>query len=98
MGGCERCFTQKSSSIKQLHCAHNQPRGRLSTRWHEDNAAGCCPGCHRYIDNNHDEKREFFIKLLGEETYEIIRIQSQTPQKVDRELIKLYLEQKILGL
>ena len=94
VGGCERCLTAKIN-YKALHCAHNQPRGRLSTRWHEDNAAGLCPGCHRYIDNNHDEKREFFVKLLGEDRYEYVRIQSLTPQKVDRELWKLYLDLKV---
>ena len=94
VGGCERCLTRKKS-ISELDWAHCQPRNRLSTRWDIDNAAGFCGGCHIYLDNNHDEKREFFIKLLGEERYELIRMQSLISQKVDYDLIKLYLEQKI---
>jgi len=94
VGGCERCLTKKRD-ISQLHWAHNQPRRRLTTRFDERNAAGLCPGCHFCIDNNHDEKVEFFTKLLGEEVYELVRMQSLQTYMVDLELTRLYLEQKI---
>ena len=93
VGGCERCLARKDS-ISELDWAHNQPRQRLSTRWDIRNAAGLCSGCHRYLDNNHDEKREFFEKRLGKGVYELVRILSQTTQKVDYDLVYLDLKQK----
>ena len=67
----------------------------MSTRWHEDNAAGLCPGCHRYIDDEAYDKVEFFRQLLGENKFQMINVAAMKPQKVDKELVRLYLEQQI---
>lgn len=78
---CQRCGKKfrpyeengDNSHLKGLHCAHCFGRGSHATRWEEDNACALCYGCHSYIDANPDEKREFFIERLGEETYEATR-------------------------
>ena len=105
VGGCERCLTKKYDTTRedgstkpaylQLQCAHCFTRNRFSTRWLETNLAGICPGCHMFLDENHDEKMEWFKERLGPETYELLRIQSESHYSTDKELIRLYLENKI---
>lgn len=95
--GCERCYRGKVS-YKQLHCAHNQSRVHFGTRWDEDNAAGLCPGCHRYIDREHDEKARFFTELVGEVKYDELMLRANKVHKVDYAAVEIYLKQKLTEL
>ena len=100
VGGCQRCKAPKTD-YKQLDCAHNESRNKKSVRWHEDNAAGLCGGCHRYIDGNAADKVEFFRNLIGDFKYEALRIEAQLPSHWSMEdygLIEIYFRQLIKEL
>lgn len=97
-GGCERCKKQKTS-WKELQCMHFHSRRKRSVRWDEDNAMGGCYGCHSYLDGNPIEKVEFFKDLLGGEKFDHLNIRVRnTYPKPDKEMIKIYLKQKIKEL
>lgn len=92
VGGCERCLSPKK--ISELQCSHFHGRRKKSVRWHEDNAVGLCFSCHRYFTENPLEHTEFFKEKLGIR-FEPLRITANIPQKVDKDLIQIYLEQKM---
>lgn len=93
-GGCERCLAPKTG-YKSLQCAHFKGRGRYSTRWLEENAAGLCGGCHLYIDSQDDAKTEFFTRLLGEDKLYIVEYQSNHAHKQDMSSLILYYTEKL---
>ncbi len=64
-GYCKRCKKYLGVNSQGLHCAHFHTRGKKNTRWDRDNATSLCYGCHRYLDQHHSEKTEFFMNLLG---------------------------------
>lgn len=76
---CERCGNQFVHPTSGLHCAHFKGRGRWSTRFHPDNAASCCYGCHRYLDTHDAAKDEFFMGILGVEIFSHIERESNIP-------------------
>ena len=96
VGGCERCLKHKE--IGELQTSHFHGRRKKSVRWHEDNAAGLCAGCHKHFTENPLEHVEWFKEQLGENKFTLLNIAAQTPQRVDKELIKMYLQQKIKEL
>jgi len=108
-GGCERCGTQKHDiqkdngdifeAYKLLDCAHCHGRAAKGVRWDPDNAAGLCGGCHMFLDAQAEAKREFFIKKLGQEAYDMPLARKRIPAKyLDREAIEFYLRQEIKRL
>ena len=47
---CERCGTYYPEGDRQgLHCSHLYSRSKKSVRWHPQNAAAHCYGCHQYL-------------------------------------------------
>ena len=97
VGGCERIEAEHEVNItswRQLHCAHFHTRAKKSVRFDEDNAAGLCFGCHQYLDSHPMEKIEWFQKRLGD-MFDLLLARARTPQKIDREAIRLYLKAKI---
>ena len=95
--GCERCL-QGKTSITQLHCAHMFSRRKHSVRFDPDNAAGLCPGCHRFLDDNALDKVRFFMLLLGQERFDLLECRAGQIYKPDIEAITLYLKHKIREL
>jgi len=95
-GVCERCGSNKG--VKGLQCSHYHGRAKKSVRWDEDNAAALCYGCHRYFTAHPYEHTEWFKTRLGEYVFNMLSIRARTPQKVDKEMIKLYLKEKIKEL
>ncbi len=95
--GCERCLTGKTD-YKQLQCSHFWGRGKRSVRHDEDNACGLCYGCHAYFTAHPVEHRDWFLKHLGEQPFDMLEKRAQTPQKIDVELITLYLKAKLREL
>jgi hypothetical protein len=93
VGGCERCLSKKE--IRELQTSHFHGRRKRSVRWHEDNAAGLCAGCHKHLTENPLEHVEWFKNYIGENKFTLLNVAANTPQKTDRDLIKIYLEQKI---
>jgi len=104
VGGCERCLTPKHDIIKedgtiypawkQLQTCHFHSRRQRSVRYDEDNLAGCCFGCHQYLDSHPLEKIEFFRKRIGEQAFDLLTARSK-PSKPDIEAITLYLKAKL---
>jgi len=95
--GCERCLTAKVS-YKQLQCSHFIGRGRKSTRWDEDNAAGLCFGCHSHFTAHPLEHVEWFKERLGDK-FNLLQARVRTPGRyIDKASIKLYLQAKIKGM
>ena len=92
VGGCERVETYQTT-YKQLNCAHMFSSRHHSVRWDEDNAAGLCAGCHRYLDDNAYEKVEWFTRHLGEEKFDLLRARASLIYKPDREAIEIYLKE-----
>ena len=106
VGGCERCLTSKYDKQKedgkifpawrQLQCSHYHKRRKQSTRFDEDNCNGFCFGCHQYFEENRDEYTEWMIAQLGEDKFNMLQARMRnTWPKPDRELIGIYLKEKI---
>ena len=95
-GCCERCSAYKG--IHGLETSHFFGRRKKSTRWNEDNASALCFACHMYFTENPLEHVEWFRERLGEEKFTLLNIQANKPQKVDKDLIEIYLRQLIKEL
>lgn len=87
-GWCVRCH--KRPWVAAAHCftkgAHPGMRFIL------DNGLPLCKTCHDRIDSDHIAKEELFRRVLGDERYDMLVLQSQTKQKLDMTLVILYLE------
>jgi len=70
----------------------------MSVRYDPDNMAGLCYGCHQYIDSQLEEKRLFFISLLGADKYELLYGRAYQTGKPDEQGWTLYYTQKIKEL
>jgi len=92
--GCERCLSWKED-YKGLQCSHFFGRAKKSLRWDEDNAVGLCFGCHQYLGSHPHEHLEWFVSHLGEERFEMLLGRVRTLQKPDKDLVALYLNQRI---
>ena len=104
VGGCERCLAPKYDvqkdngdtfpAYKHLQWAHFKGRNKHTVRWDIENAAGLCGGCHMYLDDNAHEKDEWFKQRLGDR-YDLLLARVYQKGKVDREAIRLYLQEKL---
>lgn len=97
VGGCERCLKAKKS-YKELDWAHFIGRKNHRLRWDLENAAGCCGGCHMYLDQHPIEKVEWFTRLLGQDRVNMLRARERYTGKQDLELIYLYLKSELEGV
>ena len=100
-GLCEYCGRPPKSK-QGYHCHHGVVKRRyLNTRYLTDNCAAVCKSCHDYLDDFPDENVAFFIKRIGTERYEQLKIIARTYRKMDksrREEIRKDLENKIACL
>jgi hypothetical protein len=98
-GYCKRCHKYLGIKSRGLHNAHCYSRGKLSTRFVRDNCQALCYGCHRYLDQHPTLKFEFFMEILGKESFDKLTVLSNTPatgkNKLDREAIYKDLKEKI---
>ncbi len=93
---CQRCGNKPDP--RGLHCHHFNRRRKQSTRFDEDNCLSLCLGCHQYFDENRDEEREFMLRKLGQEGFDMLEGRVRIYGKVDREAVKLYLREQIKKL
>ena len=106
-GGCQRCLSPKYDIVKdngdtfpawrQLQCSHFMGRSKRSVRLDADNAVGLCGACHIYFTAHPLEHIEFFKQRLGEQ-FDMLQHRARILEKIDREAIKLYLQEKIRGV
>ena len=78
-----------------LQTAHFWGRGMKSVRWDVDNACLLCFGHHQYFHSRPLEYVEWFSNRLNEEAFINLQARANTPQKPDRELIRLKLKELI---
>ena len=93
VGGCERCL--KPKDINELQCSHFFGRGRRSVRYDPSNACGFCFGCHQFFGANPLEHVRWFRNHLEEQEFAFLEGRMRQIGKVDREAIRLYLQEEI---
>ena len=89
-GICQRCGTAGS-----LQTSHFHGRAKQSVRYDPDNAVALCFGCHQHLGSHPAEHVAFMLKRLGQERYDMLEHRARQVGKVDKEAIRLYLNQKI---
>jgi len=72
-GRCERCERER-----WLSWCHGVTRGTRAVRWDGDNAWAWCSGCHRWMDQHAEEKREWIIERIGAERWGAVVMRSRT--------------------
>ena len=89
---CEYCGKQS----KQLHCHHGVVGRRYrNTRYEEDNCACVCVGCHWFLGDFPQINTAFFLKRIGSDRMEQLQILARSGGKIDMELIKRELTDKL---
>lgn len=109
-GGCQCCARMTIPNVtsmvrirrwKDLEWAHLKSKGKHSTRWDENNAAGLCWMCHGYLDRHPVEKERFFSILLGREEFDRVVLRAgmaMLSAETDYKLIEIYLKELIRRL
>ena len=91
----------KKDDPKNLQNGHYYSRGKLPTRWVEDNCWPQCVGCNVFKSGNYTEYALFMLKELGEprmrELHQLANSGEKIPTPVIREKIEEY-KQKLLHL
>ena len=89
----------KKDEPKNLQNGHYYSRGKLPTRWEEDNCWPQCVGCNVFKSGNYTEYALFMLKTLGEarlkELHELANSAQKIPTSVIKEKIEEY-KQKLL--
>jgi hypothetical protein len=89
-GRCAVC-----SGAKGLQAMHLYPKGRYPhLRFDLKNGAPGCPGCHRRLTNDHEAHRDFCIRYLGADEYELLRLRSISRAKLDIDLTIMCLKRE----
>jgi hypothetical protein len=99
---CRKCGgTQRSGNRGSiLQAAHIYPKGTYRDMQHDpDNVVAMCLKDHLYWWHKHPiEAAEWAKAELGPVVWARLQIMSQTPRKVDKQGMKLLLEQKLAAL
>jgi len=90
---CERCGN--TPARRGLHCHHFERRRKQSTRFDPDNCLSLCLGCHQFFGENREEEELFMINKLGADRFNMLRARARTPQKPDRQAIRLWLKEEL---
>ena len=85
-GRCLRC-----GKITWLSWCHGITRASHSVRWNEDNSWAWCRGCHRYLDQHWEEKREWIITMIGQKRFSRVLLRSRARNRPDLAVIEVYL-------
>lgn len=67
---CECCGKQYERGAQGLHCSHFVSRRYRGLRWHPQNAAAHCFGCHQRLGGNPLDFAEWIKNHVGEKTYD----------------------------
>jgi len=100
---CQWCGKPYSpDNCRNLGVMHFHGRGHENVRFDEENTlCGCSIPCHRYLDQHKGEFKEFMIKRLGQERYDLLElrahIRKDRDDKSDCIIIKELLKQETAG-
>ena len=95
------CGRLYPSNSKGYHAAHFFSRGKQSTRVTPEAGIGLCYPHHQHADHNKKSCFHPWLKQrLGEQTFELLRVQSRTPMvgmalKLHRDGMRIWLTQAI---
>lgn len=82
---CQRCGSSFLPKSQGLQCSHYFGRGRENTRFDPFNADALCFGCHQiWGSEDREAYRDFKVRQLGGEGFELLRIRANTTVKKDR--------------
>lgn len=91
---CYTCGT--TEPIKEMQCGHYITRGKLATRWDEDNCRVQCVACNIFKKGNYQEYSRRLINEMGCDIIETLTQKSHQTLKLKavdyQELIDLYTE------
>jgi len=92
---CQRCL--KYREFKELQCAHCFGRANKKVRHDLDNMLALDYYCHQLIDSDPEEKRNLFIKHLGQNGYLQLSHRANWPTltKPDYVAIKMFLKEEL---
>jgi len=89
-GKCVRCGRRGEKNaeglpIIGLQCSHFLSRWRENTRFDPENADSLCQNCHSFWGvNGKQEYRDFKIKQLGQDAFNLLLIRGRMYKKKDR--------------
>ena len=95
-GKCEYCGLVPKP--QGYHCHHFIGRRYLNTRYEPDNGVALCMSCHNLMGDFPDESQALFVKRVGSQRAEELKIIARTYNKMTperRERIKVWLQEKI---
>lgn len=86
---CVRCGSLVKLNLKGLPISHQAShyfgRGIENTRFDPENVDCLCTGCHQiWGSENKETYRDFKIKQLGENKFNMLKVRSNTYKKKDR--------------
>jgi len=88
---CCTCGLMGSEKDGIMQCGHLFSRVALSTRWDDMNAFCQCRGCNMRHEFDWEPMRRWFIRIFGEDMYELLYRRHKKARKFTREeLIELY--------
>jgi hypothetical protein len=91
------CFGMQDFS--ELQCCHFWGRARKSVRYDPQNADSGCPACHQYLHAHPEFHKEFKLKQLGQNDYDLLELRAQTPNySFDEKLAVIYCKQLLSEL
>lgn len=89
-GACQKCSRQR-----WLSWCHIFTRANLAVRWDADGSWAWCSGCHRYLDQHWELKRDWVAGWIGER-YEKLLLRSRALKaRHSYPAMKLYLEAQL---
>ena len=87
---CYTCGVVKP--LKEMQNAHFWSRSHLSTRWEEKNCRVCCVGCNVFKHGNYIEYTRRLLKEIGQEEFDKLELQKNTPIKINKTWLKEQIE------
>lgn len=90
-GPCQYCHKDN-----WLSWCHVFTRGAWAARWMPSNAFAGCAGCHRWLDQHWEAKRDWVISRIGEEQFDYMKFRaSQKIRDLDIPGTLAHLKQEI---
>ena len=92
---CQRCHKHYQPPTNALHNSHVFSRGGMSTRFDPRNCFAMCYGCHSFLGRNPLEHYAWYIARCGQQEFDLLRYRYKHPAKIDRAVIKFWLQQEL---